>query len=272
VPERSAPDPARFGGGGGAGLVRSVGEGVLVDHDDSVTNWLTARPGLTDPLGNLRLGAVTFVADGAGGLACGLACPEGRWVVTTDLEVRLVRPITSGRVRIHGRTVRAGATTVVATLDLTDDATGEALGTGSITSHSLETPTPPPRDLWPRGTVLARTEDPPDTPVLDLVAATTAGPGVVELPVTDEVRNPWGILHGGMAAFLAEAAVQAHPAGAGRPCLGMLLRYLAPTRTGPARFEAEHVGSSVHGGVFRVRGTDVGAGGRLTVVATVTTG
>lgn len=259
--------------GGPPRVVLAIGDGMLVDPDDTVTNWITARPALADPLGNLRLGAITFVADGAGGLAGGLACPDGSWVVTTDLEVRLVRPVPSGRVRIVGRTVRAGSTTVVCDLDLFDDASGERLGAGSITNHALVTPTAPPKDMWRRGRVLRPAEpDRVDVPVRELLGVAVLDEGTVEIPVTDDVRNPWGILHGGVVAVGAEEAVLAHPAAAGRPTLGMLVRYLAPTRTGPARFVAELIGESPAGALFRVRSTDVGAGGRATGVTSITLG
>ncbi len=250
-------------------VLRAIGDGMLVGHDDVVTNWVTHRPALADPLGNLRLGAITFVADGAGGLAGGLACGEGRWVVTTDLEVRLLGPVTGGRVRIEGRVLRVGATTVVCDLDLFDDATGARVGAGSITNHALETPTAPARNLWTRGVVTPNDGDLPPGDLAALIGLRPAGEGVVEVPMSDEVRNPWGIMHGGIVAIGAEEAVLRHPATAGGSVTGMLVRYLAPTRTGPARFEAELLGEGAYGTLFRVRATDAGAG-RTTGVATLT--
>ncbi|MCU0273031.1 MAG: hypothetical protein MUE34_07360 [Acidimicrobiales bacterium] len=250
-------------------VLRAIGDGMLVGHDDVVTNWVTHRPALADPLGNLRLGAITFVADGAGGLAGGLACDEGRWVVTTDLEVRLLGPVTGGRVRIEGRVLRVGSTTVVCDLDLFDDATGARVGAGSITNHALETPTAPARNLWTRGVVTPNDGDLPPGDLADLIGLRPAGEGAVEVPMSDEVRNPWGIMHGGVVAIGAEEAVLRHPAAAGGSVTGMLVRYLSPTRTGPARFEAELLGEGAYGTLFRVRATDVGAG-RTTGEATVT--
>jgi uncharacterized protein (TIGR00369 family) len=260
--------------GGPPAVVRAISDGMLVAEDDSVTNWVTARPGLADPLGNLRLGTITFVADGAGGLAGGLVCPDDRWVVTTDLEVRLVRPVREGRVRIVGRAVRAGSTTVVCDLDLFDDGSGDRVGVGSITSHALVTATPPSKDLWPRGQVVGR-DDPdggPQGSLAELLDLRVDGGGAVEIPVGDAVRNPWGILHGGVVAVGAEEAVLRHPEAAGRAPLGMLVRYLAPTRIGPARFVPELIGATADAAVFRVRSSDIGADGRVTGVTTVTLG
>jgi acyl-coenzyme A thioesterase PaaI-like protein len=129
------------------------------------------------------------------------------------------------------------------------------------------------RDQWPRGRRLRPDHDVDLTiPVIDLLEVRPAAEGAVEVPLTDGVRNPWGILHGGVVAVAAEEAVLRHPAATGRPPLGMLVRYLAPNRVGPIRFVAELIGADAAGAVFRVRSHDTGAADRATSVTVLTLG
>ncbi len=247
--------------------------GSQVEVDGRVTNWIEPRPHLIDSLGHLRLGAITFTADGAGGLATGLAAPEGTWVVTTDLELHLVAPVGVRPVRIVGTEVRTGSTTSVADLDLFDDETGEVLGAGSITSHCLAVESPPSVALWPRGvrldTGIERVDLP--SPLGEYLNLTSTVDHDVDLPLTDEVRNPWGMLHGGLVAIGAEEAAMRHPDVAGRPPIGMLVRYLSPSRVGPIRFRPEVIGRTAAQALVRVRSYDLGAD-RLTSSTLLTLG
>ncbi len=255
------------------GFFTSMSSGSQVEVDGRVINWMEPRPSLIDSLGHLRLGAITFTADGAGGLAAGLAAPEGTWVVTTDLEMRLVAPIGVRPVRIVGTEVRTGSTTSVCDLDLFDDATDEVLGVGSITSHCLTVESPPSTDLWPRGVRLDAGVERMDLPLPlgEYLGLTSTPDHEVDLDVTEQLRNPWGMLHGGLIAIGAEEAAIRHPATAGRPPLGLLIRYLAPSRVGPIRFRPEVLGVTAEQALVRVRSYDVGAD-RLTTSTLVSLG
>ena len=88
-----------------------------------------------------------------------------------------------------------------------------------------------------------------------------APPGVVEFDVSDAVRNPWGIVHGGVTASLvdvaAERAVQAQSAA--RVETGdVALHFLAPARVGPVSATATVLGERADGTIVSVEVRDNG--------------
>jgi uncharacterized protein (TIGR00369 family) len=101
-----------------------------------------------------------------------------------------------------------------------------------------------------------------------------APPGVVELDVTDAVRNPWGIVHGGVTASLvdvaAERAVASQSEGPGGVATGdVALHFLAPSRVGPVRATPTVMGERADGTVVLVEVRDVG-GDRVVARAVAT--
>jgi uncharacterized protein (TIGR00369 family) len=88
--------------------------------------------------------------------------------------------------------------------------------------------------------------------------------GVVELDAVDGVRNPWGIVHGGVTAALVDIASER----AGASSLGVApdavvtsdvaLHFLSPARVGPVRASAVVVGERADGVVLRVEVRDTG--------------
>jgi uncharacterized protein (TIGR00369 family) len=98
------------------------------------------------------------------------------------------------------------------------------------------------------------------------VDADGSGHGVVEVDLTDNLRNPWGIMHGGVVAFLVDLAT-AHASGGATT--DVVLHFLAPNRTGPVRATAQPLGTRRDGTVCRVEVRDLGAD-RTTAVAIAT--
>src|SRR5690606_16959728 len=102
-------------------------------------------------------------------------------------------------------------------------------------------------------------------------------PGVVPLAVADRVRNPWGILHGGSMAVLADvsatSAVHGSPALDPTPGLvtsDLVVHYLSPGRVGPVVARATVVGERRGEHLVRVSVVDHGADDRRLVLAMVT--
>src|SRR5262249_62313600 len=93
------------------------------------------------------------------------------------------------------------------------------------------------------------------------------GASALEMDLADGLRNPWGILHGGVVASLVDLTAE-HATSGGRTT-DVVLHYLAPNRVGPVRAIARLLGHRVDGAVLRVEVRDVGAD-RTTALAVVT--
>ncbi len=98
-------------------------------------------------------------------------------------------------------------------------------------------------------------------------ACAPVGADAVEIDLADELRNPWGILHGGVVATLVDLAAE-HASGGGYTT-DVVLHFLAPNRVGPVRAIARVLGARADGKVLRVEVRDVGAQ-RTTALAIVT--
>ena len=246
--------------------------------ETTVTTRIALHPGIEDAAGAMRAGAVAFAVDMSTGLALGLAVVDrGLWVMTTDLDVDLVAPVRVGPLRIDAEVVRAGATTAVSTFTLVDEGAGQAVGGGTCTGRPfpfefdhdmLHVPIGATRRHGDAGSVT-------DEPLARHLGFRVSEDATVEVDADEWLRNPWGILHGGVTACLADVAAEtaASTALGGRARVtGELVRYLAPVRVGPAR-AVPHV-LAIDGGraLVEVRVTDVGADDRLAAVATLTVG
>jgi uncharacterized protein (TIGR00369 family) len=237
---------------------RVVGRAVDLDH-------------LRDPNGQVRAAALCSLIDFAGGVGSGLASLPDGWVVTTNLAVRTVAGAHRGPLRIDSEVLRRGRNNVVAHVQIHDEGDDDALvADGVLTSAILVPEDGPPQ--WERPMRITRPpmEEPP--PVIDewlalrRLDANGSGQGVVEVDLTDNLRNPWGIMHGGVVAFLVDLAT-AHASGGATT--DVVLHFLAPNRTGPVRATAQPLGTRRDGTVCRVEVRDLGAD-RTTAVAIAT--
>ncbi len=249
--------------------------------EQTVSVWLPVRDDLLDSGGALRTGAIAYAVDMATGMAMGLAVlGDDRWVVTTDMDVRVTCPVTAGAVRVDAEVLRAGATTVVSAFTLHDESTGSPIGGGTCTGRPfpfefdralLDTPIGQRRRV-PQVAVSA------EGSLVEQLGFRLAEGGAVQLEIPDWMRNPWGILHGGVSSCLADvSAAAAGSAALGRPSrvTSTTIRFLAPGRVGPvlAVPRVVAVGDGGGGGALvEVRVTDEGAGGRPIVVASAIVG
>jgi uncharacterized protein (TIGR00369 family) len=224
---------------------------------------------LRGPHGNVRAGALLTMLDTAGGVCGGLAAlPEG-WVVSTNMSARTVRTEHAGPLRVDSRVVRKGRSNVVTAVQIfddADDADGALIVDGVLTSSILVPEHGPPQ--WERPLRLSM-PDPEDgyQPIDAWLGLRDAGPGAVAIDLKDGLRNPWGILHGGVVASLVDAAA-AQVTGGG-VTTDVVLHYLAPNRIGPVAARATVLGARSDGSVVRVEVHDEGAA-RMTAVAVAT--
>ena len=237
-----------------------------VDEDGGpvVEAWAPVTDAVGRPGGGMATGVLLTLADGVGGLCGGLAVLP-RWVVSTNLMLRLARPDHVGPIRGRARVLRRGRSGVVTAIDLRDEGNDNALvGEAVLTSAALD----PPDGMWiPRRPI----ELDPGPPIEmqgslgDALGIYEVDPPVgydtaVRLEVTDEVRNPWGIVHGGATAVLVDAA-------AGGRAGDSVVHFLHPGRVGPMEARARVIDS-----VVRVDVCDTGASDRRTAGATVRRG
>jgi uncharacterized protein (TIGR00369 family) len=190
--------------------------------------------------GGLRTGALLTNVDSLGGFLSGLSV-QPEWIVTTSMMATVARLAHRGPLRYHGRVLRRGRNTVVTALDVVDEGDGDrAVAAATMTCAVLD-----PGDMRIQ----------PGT-----------GP-VTRLELADHLRNPWGMLHGGAVAVLADVAAcraaGGRSGGASRAAADTVLHYLRPARVGPIEARCQVLGGSPGRTVVRVAIHDVGAGDRL---------
>jgi len=206
--------------------------------------------------------------DNVGGLCGGLAALPDGWVVSTNLSARLVRFDHTGPFRIDAHVLRRGRASTVTGVEIHDEGARDALIVdGVLTSAVLVPEHGPPR--WTRPLVLGPGEPPPAPvpTVAEWLDARTIDGHTIEMQLSEALRNPWGILHGGAVASLIDVTAE-HVTG--DVTADVVLHFLAPNRVGPVRATGNTVGSRADGTVVRIEVRDEGAG-RVTALAVVTT-
>ena len=215
--------------------------------------------------GGVQTGVLLTLADFVGGLCGGIAALPDGWVVSTNLAGRIVCTEHAGPIRIEAGVLRTGRNNVVTGVQLFDEGAGDALiADGMLTSAILVPENGPPP--WERPVRIALTPvvDPPG--LHEWLAPRAPDDHTVEIDLADDLRNPWGILHGGVVATLADLATEQVTGGI---TTDMVLHFLAPNRTGPVRAEARPIATRADGTACRVEVRDTGAD-RTTAVAIAT--
>jgi acyl-coenzyme A thioesterase PaaI-like protein len=229
--------------------------------ETQMTTWVALRPDLVDASGAALAGVVSYAVDGAVGMAAGFrALPN--WVVTADIDLRLVAPVRVGPIRTDSWVARSGSRQILVTCEVRDEGTGAVVGVATA-NHTVLPPERGAPMALPEVGVVHRMPPTPHrgTHVLDRYGIRT---GVEEhssaLALSPTAKNPWGIMHGCLFGLLAEQAVPGEVAD-------LTLRFAAPARVGPVRATARHRGGSL----WDVAVVDRGADDRLCCVAFVRT-
>ena len=162
--------------------------------------------------------------------------------------------------------LRRGRNNVVATCEIRTRRGRHARRDGVLTSAILVPEGGPPE--WDRPLVLDTTWAcrSPERCRRSRVAraATPSGTDAIEIDLADELRNPWGILHGGVVATLVDLAAE-HATGGGHDRRRAALPRTQPRRPG-ARDRACRSVRARDGELCRVEVRDEGAD-RVTAVA-----
>ncbi len=171
--------------------------------------------------------------DNVGGLNGGLAALPDGWVVSTNLAARVTALAHAGPLRIESHVLRRGRNNVVTDIQIRDEGARDALvASGVLTSAILVPENGPPQ--WSRPLVLSGPPlDSGELPrIPEWLGVRPAGADAVEIDLGAELRNPWGILHGGVVATLVDLAAE-HVTGGWTT--DVVLHFLAPNRVGPVR-------------------------------------
>jgi uncharacterized protein (TIGR00369 family) len=237
------------------------------DGSPRIEGHAPASAHLRGPGGGVRAGALLTMLDNVGGLCGGLAVLPDGWVVSTNLSARVVRLDHTGPFRIDARVLRQGRASVVTAVEIRDAGERDALVVdGVLTSAVLIPENGPPR--WARPLVLGAGPPlvAPVPTIPDWLGARTIDDVTVEMQLTESLRNPWGILHGGAVASLVDLAAEHVTGGI---TTDVVLHFLAPNRVGPVRAAGTALGSRADGTVLRVEVRDEGAD-RVTALAVAT--
>jgi uncharacterized protein (TIGR00369 family) len=214
------------------------------------------RPHLAGSGGALVTGALLTMADNVAGFCGGLAVLPDGWVQTINLALRRTRFDVAGTLRFRSTVLRTGRTSAVTDIVVDDDA--GRFATGVLTSAVMQPDGGAPQ--WERPARLdglaGSAPDEELAHVHDWMGLRTLADGA-ELDVVDDLRNPWGIVHGGITASLIDAAALAVvPDGVG--VADATIHYLAPSRVGPLRATGRVLGRRSDDVVVRVEVRDVG--------------
>jgi len=197
--------------------------------------------------GAVRASVLALMIDVVAGIV--IDDDPGVWTLTSDMSVRMRPLLAPDSLQTRTTILRRGQRSAAAKVDFTSGV-GQPVATGAIGFAK----------------VLRRPSDPPKPPVLlDRISAVFDGSavlsrplreeaginvlepvmGVLEMPLTQDLLNPAGTLHGAMVALLAEAA--AEELASSRFDLPAVvtdldLRYLAQTGAGPVRTRCQLLG------------------------------
>ena len=254
----------------GRGIARYVGVGLReLEGTDGVVvqGRAPAAAHLRGPHGGIRAGALLTMLDSVGGLCGGLAALPDGWVVSTNLSARTLELTHIGPLRVDSRVLRQGRSSVLTSVEIRDEGAHDALIVDGVLTSAVLVPANGPPE-WTRPLVLEAGEPPPE-PVPGLpewLGVKPVDASAIEIELAESLRNPWGILHGGVVASLVDLAAEHVTGGI---TADVVLHFLAPNRVGPVRAEARAIGTRADGTVLRVEVRDDGAD-RVTALAVVT--
>ena len=157
------------------------------------------------------------------------------WVVTADLELRIVSEPRVGPLRADAIVRRPGRRQSMGEVVVYDEGDGDRVVSVGTVNHivvpaSLDVDVP--ADM-PIGVTYVRetpAEAPPG-PLLELLQIRRTDDGI-ELPISGIAVNPLGFLHGGLISLLAELCVEQT---CDAPLGDLVVRFVGPVAAGTAR-------------------------------------
>ena len=237
-------------------------------------------PEICTDQGAMYVGVMATLVDIlGGGLSIKAVYPD--WSATSDLSIHTTGRATSGVVTAIGSVIRTGRTMIVVEVDIYEVEGNSALKSRAIGSAMINFSRLPRRKdtleiesdegsaeafhFAVEGSGLMR-------PYLDEVGVRVLNEaaGVVELKMSDYIRNSFGSLQGGIVAVLADVAGQhAARAATGKPLItsDLLIHFISQGKVGPFRTRAEVLRAKDNTALTRIEVIDSGADDRLITVA-----
>jgi acyl-coenzyme A thioesterase PaaI-like protein len=217
--------------------------GVTASFDDGDLHLhLTPRAEVLHH-GVVRASVLSYMIDGIAGI---YADEDAElWTLTSDMTVR-TRAVPAPKTTTAACSIlRRGRRTVTGSVEVTaDDGTPIALGAVGFAKYPRKDTDPPKPFISPeRAATLFSGERALSRPLREEAGIEAIDPqaGIVEVLVTQELRNPAGTLQGALVALVAEAAAEdLVQARFDRPMVvtDLDLRYLAKAQVGPVRTRA----------------------------------
>jgi acyl-coenzyme A thioesterase PaaI-like protein len=211
------------------------------------SSWIPCRDDLLDDRGSMHPAVIGYLIDSTAGVVCGMAAVPN-WVVTTDLEFRLLDLATEGPLRADAVALRPGRRQSLGEVRVFDEGAGDrtvAVGTVNhlVIDRADDLDVPANMPIGVRYGPATERVAPPIAALRDHFGVRRGDqPGVSELDVEGVAVNPLGILHGGLIALLAVEA--ARDACAGASVTDMVLRFVGSLpKQRVARAVAEQVES-----------------------------
>ena len=197
--------------------------------------------------GVIRVSVLSYLVDCVAGIP--LDRDPDAWTLTTDMTVRALAVPAPARVTARFRPLREGRRSATGVVDLRSE-DGAVLGTGAIGFTRVpRRDTDPPKVHLAVDELVARFAAAPSLsePLRDAagIEVVDGAAGVVEVPLTDALRNPAGTMQGAMVALVAEAAAEeVIAARSDGPVVvtDLDLRYIDRTGAGPVRTRTEVLG------------------------------
>ena len=229
------------------------------------------------PGGGLRTGGLLTNLDSLGGFASGLAALP-QWIVTTSLLATVSGLDHVGPLRFRADVLRGGRSSVVTALDVVDEGADDRHVAAAILTCAILDPGAMDLDFV-RPFSMAMPPPQPDPARPEEFFCLEPGKGLVtRLHLEDRLRNPWGILHGGAVAMLADEAAcraaMAHSPAASGPngvaAADTVLHYLRPVKVGPVEARCRVLGSLAGRTTVRIEIHDVGSDDRTVTFGSVT--
>jgi len=247
------------------------------DRPTSVAGRAPIDPHQRGPGGGLRTGGLLTNLDSLGGFTSGLAVLP-QWIVTTSLMATVSELAHVGPLGFRADVLRRGRNSVVTSLSVVDEGAGDR----HVAAATMSCAVLDPGDMvlsFERPFTMAMPEagGDPVPPVQFFCIEPGEGP-VTRLRLEDRLRNPWGILHGGAIAMLADeaacrAAMAAGPGTAGPNGVAasdVVLHYLRPVKVGPVEARCNVLGTGAGRTRVRLAIHDVGSNDREVTVGSVT--
>jgi uncharacterized protein (TIGR00369 family) len=256
---------------------------ISVEFPDSARCIVRAPvvPEIYTDRGSVHVGVIATLLDVLGAsLAIRAVYPD--WIATANLSIYTTRPATSGTIVASGIVIRAGQTMNVIDVDISTEPSslrrhGTSIGCAIIAFSRL----PRKKDTIEvkvdsvNSTTFAiegaglhrRYLDEVGLQILDERA------GIIEIKMTDYVRNSFQAIQGGIIALLADIAGQcAARAATGQPLItrDISIHYLSQGRVGPFQTKAKVIRKTGDTALTRVEVIDTGANDRLLMVGTNT--